>query len=135
MRGTQWVVVGALVFGCTGLERGKTYPPPDPGVEAMLDAEEGRGEGFEERADGSDAAEVWDAGEVGGGGEVADVGDAEEGLEVRDALDAFDTGEVDSGTGPGVLRHYGWFGPGGRLRGTGLWGYGFVGARQGWRVD
>ncbi len=113
MRGMAWAMVVGLVVGCGGIERGKTYPPPDPGPEGLLDP----------------------GGEPGGPdgslGDEADVGRTDAGTEEirHDGI-----GPEETQVGPGALRHVGWFGPGGVVTGSGVSGFGSLsGPRQAWR--
>lgn len=121
MRGMALVMVVGLVVGCGGIERGKTYPPPDTGVGSDPGGEpDGRdgaapGEVEEEVPVPRDADGWTDAGTE----EVP-----------RDGI-----GPEETQVGPGVLRHVGWFGPGGVVRGSGVSGLGSLsGPQQAWPV-
>jgi len=91
-------------IGCSGLNGGATHEMPGPGPDAL------------------------DVADSGGDIPIADPASDESDTEIKPDADITDAPDVD--VPPGTLQHFGWFGPGSVLTGTGISGFGSVSGPQ-----
>lgn len=129
MRGLSMVIAAAAV-GCSGIQEGEVHWP-DPGPDAV--AEAGGPDGYADQspwldAPGSDDLAIGDSVAPDEGRDPSGDGVPEDAPDAPDAPDTV--------TPTGLLRHLGWFGPGGVVTGNGVSGLGFLsGPQQAWQVQ